>query len=271
MRKQKSSKEYLFSGILILVSLIYPACGQTAIEDIQRSAVNPDVIFEEANKAYQSGDFLKAAETYQQLCDEGYLSGNLYYNLGNAYYKLGAKGLAVLNYERARRLMPGDADLRANLNYVLAGVQEGIADWKYEFLKFLTALAPVEQILIYASVLFFGLTVLIILGIIKPAFLRNLIEGESHKWWTGILIGCAILFCLLFSLGILTFWDQSREQAVAIRAGDVRFEPSEAATLYYNLAEGSRVLVLEEKEAWIKVKRVDGKKGWVKKDCLEMI
>ncbi|NLW48911.1 MAG: SH3 domain-containing protein [Firmicutes bacterium] len=272
MRKPKSSKKYMLSGILILVFLIYPAWGEaSAIGDVGTTAVNPNAIFEEANKAYQSGDFLKAVETYQQLCDEGYLSGNLYYNLGNAYYKLGAKGLAVLNYERARRLIPGDADLKTNLNYVLSGVQEGVADWKYEFLKFLTAMAPVEQILIYASILFFGLMVLIILGIIKPACLRNLSEGETHKWWAGIVICWAIMFGLVSSLGMVTFWDQAREQAVAIRAGEVRFEPSEAATLYYNLAEGSRVLILEEKEAWLKVKRVDGKRGWVAKDCLEMI
>ena len=31
-----------------------------------------------------------------------------YANLGNAYFKTGQKGRAILNYERARRLMPQD-------------------------------------------------------------------------------------------------------------------------------------------------------------------
>lgn len=271
MRKYKSSKRYLPVGILILVLLTYPACGQSAFGDSGTGITNPEAVFEEANKAYQNGEFHKAAELYRQLCDEGYLSGNLYYNLGNAYFKLGAKGLAVLNYERARRLIPGDADLKANLNYVLSGVQEGVSDWKYEFLKFLTGMAPVDQLAVYASIWFFGLAILIVLGILKPAPFRNLIEGELRKWWTGIVIGCAIIFYIFGSLAALTFWDQSREQAVAVKAGAVRFEPSKAATLYYNLAEGSRVLVLEEKEDWLKIKRVDGKRGWVEKDCLETI
>lgn len=271
MRETKSPKGYLTISILILILLISPACGQLAFGNLETEAVKPDIVFEEANKAYRNGDFHQAAEKYQQLCNEGYTSGNLYYNLGNAYFKLGAKGLAVLNYERARRLIPGDADLKANLNYVLSGVQEGISDWKYEFLRFFTGMAPVEQLAINTTVCFFGLVILIILGILKPFPLKNLIEGEFRKWWNGVVIVWALIFCLFCSLGILTFWDQSRDQAVAIKAGDVRFEPSKAATLHYKLSEGSRVLILEEKEDWLKVKRIDGKRGWVEKDCLEMI
>lgn len=227
--------------------------------------------FNEANTAYQKGDFIKATGLYQQLCDEGYLSGNLFYNLGNAYFKLGAKGRAILNYERAKRWIPGDADLKANLNYALTGVQEGVPDWKQGFLKFLTTIASVEQLAIYSSIWFFCLIVLVILWIIKPALLRNIIEGNQKKWWLGIIFCCLLIFCSYSTLGILTYWDQSREQAVAVKAGSVRFEPSQAATLYYHLAEGSRVQILEEKETWVMIKRIDGKRGWVKKGCLETI
>lgn len=271
MRDIKSPKGYLSISVLILFLLIYPACGELAFGNTETETLKPESIFEEANIAYRNGDFRTAAEKYQQLCDEGYTGGNLYYNLGNAYFKLGAKGLAVLNYERARRLIPGDADLRANLSYVLSGVQEGISDWKYEFLKFLTGLAPVEQLAVNTSVCFFGLAFLVILGILKPVPLKNLVEGEFRKWWNGVVIVWALIFCLFCSLGLLTFWDQSRDHAVAIKDGDVRFEPSKAATLHYKLNEGSRVLILEEREDWLKVKRVDGKRGWVEKDCLEMI
>src|ERR1700748_1048544 len=40
------------------------------------------------------------------------------YNLANSYARAGKPGLAVLNYERALLLAPGDADIRANLEYV---------------------------------------------------------------------------------------------------------------------------------------------------------
>ena len=42
-------------------------------------------------------------------------SAELYYNLGNAYYRTENITRAVLNYERALLLSPGDADIRFNL------------------------------------------------------------------------------------------------------------------------------------------------------------
>ncbi len=259
------------AGIYFLILIAFLAFGQSAFSSPETSGTKPEAMFDEANRAYQKGDFVKAAGLYQQLCDEGYLNGNLLYNLGNAYFKLGAKGRAILNYERAKRLIPGDADLNANLNYALAGVQEGVPDWKQGFIKFLTGMASVEQLAISGSVWFFGFIILIILWIINPAPLRNIIEGNHRKWWLMIVFGCFIIFFIHSTLGILTYWDQSREQAVAVKGDSVRFEPSQAATLYYHLAEGTRAQILEEKYTWVMIKRIDGKRGWVKKDCLEII
>ena len=43
--------------------------------------------------------------------------GRLYYNLGNACFKSGKLGEAILWYERARRLLPHDEDIEANLRF----------------------------------------------------------------------------------------------------------------------------------------------------------
>src|ERR1051325_9538876 len=51
-----------------------------------------------ANEAYAKGNFVKAAEGYEQLIAQDYESAELYYNLGNAYYKLDNIGKAILNY-----------------------------------------------------------------------------------------------------------------------------------------------------------------------------
>src|SRR5450631_1410960 len=40
------------------------------------------------------------------------------YNLANSYARAGQPGLAVLNYERARLLAPGDPDIEANLQRI---------------------------------------------------------------------------------------------------------------------------------------------------------
>lgn len=271
MGKIGFAKQYLKKGLILLVCFLYPVFGSPAFGVSHENEISPEKIFSQANNAYQKGDFAEAAQIYQQLCDEGYRSGNLYYNLGNSYYKLGSKGRAILNYERAKRLIPGDADLKANLNYALAGVQEGVSDWKYDLVKFLTGIASLEQLVVSGSICFFGLVVLIILGLIKPALIGKIREGNYQKWRQVIIAGLSIILFIYCALGLLTYWDHSREQAVAVKAGEVRFEPSEAATLYYHLGEGTRVQVLEQKGNWAKVKRTDGKRGWVVRDCLELI
>lgn len=263
-------KGFLKTGTFVILLLALPVFAVSAFGSPEADIANPEAIFLDANKAYQKGDFNQAAELYQQLYNAGYLNGNLFYNLGNSYFKLGVKGRAVLFYERAQRLIPGDADLNANLSHALTGVQEGVPDWKQEFMRFLTGMATVEQLAVVSSVWFFILISFVIIWIIRPAFLKDIIEGQK-KWWIGIVIGCGIIFLGCFSLGALTYWEQGREHAIAIKADEVRFEPSPTATLYYHLAEGSRVLILEEKENWVKIRRIDGKRGWVNKDCLEII
>ena len=47
-------------------------------------------------------------------------SADVYYNLGNSYYKAGEIAKAVLNYERALLMKPGNSDIRANLEVARA-------------------------------------------------------------------------------------------------------------------------------------------------------
>ena len=68
-----------------------------------------------ANQLYEDADYVESASAYQQLVGQGYTNFRLYYNLGNAYYKRGDLGRALVNYLRAQRLSPRDADVKANL------------------------------------------------------------------------------------------------------------------------------------------------------------
>lgn len=271
MENSNLLKRFIKSCIFVLILLSFPAFGRTAFGNPEPNISNPEAIFKEANSAYQQGDFTKAVGLYQQLYDGGYLSGDLFYNLGNTHVKLGARGRGILFYERAKRLVPGDADLKANLNYALTDVQEGVPDWKQEFLRFLTGLASVEQLAISSSVWFFILSILVILGLLKPGPLYKMGGENLRKWWIGLVLGSMLIFLSYFSLGVLTYWDQSREHAVAVHGDEVRFEPSSTATVYYHLDEGARVLILEGRDKWVLIKRIDGKRGWVNKDCLELI
>jgi tetratricopeptide (TPR) repeat protein len=72
-------------------------------------------LFEAANGAYQDKKYSEASELYEQLLAEGYRSAELEYNLGNAYFRQNDLGRAILHFERAKLLSPGDADIEHNL------------------------------------------------------------------------------------------------------------------------------------------------------------
>ena len=76
---------------------------------------SPEQAFDEANRLYEQNKFAEARDAYETILRGGLVSGELYYNLGNAYYKTGDLGKAILNFERALRFMPNDDDLKHNL------------------------------------------------------------------------------------------------------------------------------------------------------------
>ncbi len=84
---------------------------------MRAGADGPEEIFFKANQAQKEGHYEKAAEGYQNLINSGYAGGHVLYNLGNVYIRLNRIGMAILEYERARLLIPRDADLQFNLAY----------------------------------------------------------------------------------------------------------------------------------------------------------
>lgn len=80
----------------------------------------------QANEAYEQEDFKKAIELYETALKEQGKSADLYYNLGNAYYKDNHYAEAILNYERALLLSPGDEDVRFNLDMAKSHITDKI-------------------------------------------------------------------------------------------------------------------------------------------------
>lgn len=80
----------------------------------QFSSKLEDVTKAEGDSAYMRNDYISAIQIYEALLSKGE-AADVYYNLGNSYYKAGDIARAILNYERALLLQPGNSDIRANL------------------------------------------------------------------------------------------------------------------------------------------------------------
>src|SRR5262249_59285760 len=132
-------------------------------------AESPKTVFFRGNSLYSEERYAEAAAQYEQILGEGLASGSLYFNLGNAYFKAGDVGRAMLNYERARRLMPGDPDLVANLAYAssLADVSEDVPLWA-RLLFPLAGRFSTDALLVAASGLYALLIGLLIVAPLPP-------------------------------------------------------------------------------------------------------
>ena len=81
---------------------------------------------QDAADAYSKENYTVSAQIYESLADSVGVSSELYYNLGNSYYKLKNYPKAVLNYERALLLSPGDEDIKFNLEMARANIVDKI-------------------------------------------------------------------------------------------------------------------------------------------------
>ncbi len=233
---------------------------------------NPAALFYQAGNFYEKGDYQTAAQLYNTLIQKGYESGPLYFNLANTYYKLGRKGEAILFYEKAKQLMPGDADLRSNLEFALRSVDEGHPGWQREFYQSLVSLSSLENLMIFSSSLFFIAALFLSLILLFPMGFQDQPSGKLKSWCLATLIGIGTLFLFSLSLTIITGLDHQNPKAVAVRSGgEVKFEPNLQSTTYYQLHEGSRVRILEEKQGWKLIQRRDGKLGWIENKFLARI
>ena len=97
-------------------TVVFAAMVAIAMFGTPPSAVTQVEFYQEGNRLYQEGDFEGALASYLRLVEAGFESGEVYYNIGNTYFKLGNVALSILYYERARRLLPGDEDVQANLD-----------------------------------------------------------------------------------------------------------------------------------------------------------
>jgi tetratricopeptide (TPR) repeat protein len=82
---------------------------------IHAADADPASEFKKGNDYYQKQDFENAIKTYEGLIKNGNASAEVYYNLGNSYFKTDNIAHAMINYERAKKILPDDDDINFNI------------------------------------------------------------------------------------------------------------------------------------------------------------
>jgi hypothetical protein len=178
-------------------------------------------------------------------------SADDFYNLGNSYARAGKPGLAVLNYERAALLAPGDADINANLEYVRASAHV-VAEPRSRFARIALAASP-------ASAAWLGVLGIALVGVGLLAT-----KMTSRFRWVrrgGILVG--VLLVALTASNAVLMWPRMRAAVVLVNQAPARVSPVPMGDTAFVLPEAETVTITAEHEDFILIRTRAGASGWV--------
>ena len=222
--------------------------------------------YRSADALYQGGQYQQAAEKYEQIASS-IQNGAVYYNLGNTYFRLGNRGKAILNYERAKRLMPRDKDTNFNLKIAKARNVDS-----FDLVKPISGFSLLYGALRPSEIVWAGLIPYWIAAasLITTQFARNRPFQRILRY--VILIGCMTWLFSLLVLG-LKIREVNLPYAIVIaNEVTVRNEPDLGSeTIALPLHEGTKIQLQEERNDWVKIYLPDENSGWLAADAIEKI
>jgi len=249
---------------ILLILFVFIFCINLNAADLKKTRS----LFYQGNNYYSTADYAKAITTYEKALSLGYESGPFYYNLANTYFKNKQLGKAILNYLRAQKIMPKDADLKSNLYYAQSFVKNCTIKpkqtWLRRVLSNISEAMSLDSITLISTVLYLLLATMVIVFILRNSL--NSIFRYSIFGAGGLLLISLILFFMQFQNTML------KEKAViVVESSNSKFEPFEKATTFFTLNEGESVFITKSKNNWYKIRRIDGRQGWVRKGDLELL
>lgn len=230
----------------------------------------------EAVKAYQAKKYDRAAELLQKEVEMHKKSGEespaLYYNLGNAYFRANELAKAILYYERALLLDPGNKDIRHNIAFANTKVEDADKIAKTENIFIQNWFESLENVCSSNTWSVFGI-VFFLLTIVCCFFFffGNQIWIKKTAFYSGIT---ALILVILFNLfAYFQQQDITRKNTAIVMAPSAEMvsAPGDKNKVLMNLHAGLKVRITKTDGDWYEIEIDNGSIGWIQSDKLEII
>lgn len=223
-----------------------------------------------ADDEYKKGNYQQAIKDYEELISQQ-PSADLYYNLGNAYYRTENTTQAILSYERALQLNPGDKDTRFNLEFARSKTIDKITpESEMFFFSWYRSLVHFMSVDMWAR--------LAVASIVLALLLLLVYLFASRMWMRQASFYGAIVFLFVFLSGNLFAWQQKQQvegrrgAVVTAPSVSVKRTPGKTGTEAYILHEGTHVTITDRSIAqWFAIRLDDGRDGWLPVKSVEEI
>ena len=252
-------KSLLSYSALVLIGLCWvtnPVFGQ--VEEAVRA-------FDEGNQLYKEGRYEDAIVAYERARTQGYTSGLLNYNLGNAYYRSDKLGQAIRFYEKAKILLPESEELLHNLSIAKSQTKDQFSELP------LPAWATWWQGLVAKnggrSLFFGGLFVyLIAIGL----FAHRIRTGTTNPWYRRARSLAVVLATVLLGLSFLASSQSGSYDMAVVIADETQLweEPSLEGNMMMSIHEGLVLDLVQQQAEWAEVRLPNGTRGWVNVSAL---
>jgi tetratricopeptide (TPR) repeat protein len=247
--------------ILIFILLLLP---------VLTFAADTEITIAKANKAYTEGFYANAAELYKAVIASGYESVDLYYNLGNACYKQNDLASAILYYEKAHKMDPGNEDVNFNLkiaNTKITDKIEAIPELFYKrwFKSLLESFSADKWAKSGLLFLVFGLLGGIFYFISKQLFIRK------AGFWLGLVFIFISLFSFLFAWQSYNDAIHRKEAIIFTPTITLKSSPDEKSVDLFVLHEGAKVEIIDNIGTWFEIRIANGSVGWLPVSSVEKI
>ncbi|GHV47287.1 hypothetical protein FACS1894181_00440 [Bacteroidia bacterium] len=245
---------------LICIALALPAAPAFA----------QDEQLKEAEATYAQGDYTKAAELYRSILQTYGESAEAYYNLGNAYYKANDIAPAILYYERALLIDPGDADIRFNLEMARQRTVDKIIPIGDFFLvKWLQSVQNMGAADSWAK---FGIGgFLLFIGCLFLYFFSRQSKLKKLGFYLGIAFLFLVIAANIFARGQKNELSNRNTAIVFSPTVTVKSSPNQSGTDLFLLHEGTKVLIRSAIGEWKEIELEDGNIGWMPAKDIEII
>ena len=257
-------KKIYFSILFMFVSVW--VFGQT--DSIQAPVI---VTKAQADSAYINNDYASAVYLYENILANQGESADIYYNLGNSYYKMDNIAKAIVNYEKALVLNPGDGDIRFNLDLARSKTVDKITPlseiffvtWTKDLANVLTSDAWAKLAIVSFLIFIICLSVYLFnrrMGIRKVTFFSAI-----FFIFLSIVANCASNYQKDRIL--------EQKQAIIMQPSiTVKSTPDMSGTDLFVLHEGCKVEIKDNTmREWKEIRLEDGNVGWVPANSIEII
>lgn len=249
-------RRYIFYIVAMFVMLLIPLGGFSITK-------------QNADDAYRKGNYQQAISDYNELLSKG-VSADIYYNLGNAYYRSDNLSNAILSYERALRLAPGDKDIRFNLQFANSKTIDKITPTDDNYFETLY-----KSVVNFTSVDNWARTAIasIILALVLMLcyLFASRIIVRKIGFYGGIVFIALFILSNIFALQQKNDYLKRTGAIIMVPSVGVKASPVSKSPDAFVLHEGTHVDITDGMKGWKAIKVADGREGWINPSAIEMI